>query len=192
MYNFEMINYDELQDILDFSIYVIEFFRNDQLMIRDFLCEKSPWDCTVCFQLKITIEELNYKKLEMLRSIISRYSEYIKAIYYDSQINDDDLTLSEIDSYITDYINSHPNLLMIFKGNDTCSIKLINMYIRVIEEKYNINIDTHNLYKCEIFKIMKIYKYLMQENNISNTLPNELSPEETKDYASFVINYMLK
>lgn len=194
MYNFEMVDYDSLDEILDFSIYVIEFFRNDQLMIRDFLCSKSPWDFLVCYELNISTEELIKQKENMLRSIISRYNEYIKAIYYESKINDDDdeINLSVLDSEILEYIRCNPNLMSIFKYNNLCPIKLINMYIKIIEERYDINIHTGNLYKYEIKKLINMYLEIMKSNNINTNLIFEDKLEDKQKYIKFYRDLYIK
>lgn len=72
-YNFDYIITDEFRSAIPFSKYVIELFKNDYRVIKDFLTNNSPWDLMIEWKLSLTHDELIEKKVKMYNVINNTY-----------------------------------------------------------------------------------------------------------------------
>ena len=73
-YNLNYIITDEFRSAIPFSKYIIEMFKNDYRMIKDFLTNNSSWDLMVEWNLSLTHDELIEKKVKMYNVINNTYS----------------------------------------------------------------------------------------------------------------------
>ena len=67
---------------IEICIKIIEFFKNDPIVIRDFLATSlnTPWDIPYMMKYNIDKEQLVENKRLLLTHIIEKYYEYLKEL----------------------------------------------------------------------------------------------------------------
>lgn len=183
-YNFDYIITDEFRTSIPFSKYIIEYFKNDYKMIRDFLINNSPWDLIIEWKLSLTHDELIEKKVKMYNVIYNTYlncflkclseSDYEKIIANDKTI---------------EYILKHKKfVIQLFSENLDFAIKIIKFYMEVLKTQTNIREWTYNKYKNDIENVIGIYN--MEYMKIG--MDEDSSEEENATNFFNMTNYKIK
>lgn len=183
-FNYSYINSDEYKKAIPFSKYIIEYFKNDYKMIKDFLTNNSPWDLVIEWKLSLTHDELIEKKVLMYNVINNTYSkcflnnlsesEYEKIILEDKSI---------------EYILEHKRyIIQLFSENLDFAIKIIKFYIETLKIQTNIKECTYNKYKYDIENVIGIYNMEYMKTGMDD----ELSDEENAINFFNITNYKIK
>ena len=183
-FNYSYINSDEYKKAIPFSKYIIEYFKNDYKMIKDFLTNNSPWDLVIEWKLSLTHDELIEKKILMYNVINNTYSkcflnnlsesEYEKIILEDKSI---------------EYILEHKRyIIQLFSENLDFAIKIIKFYIETLKIQTNIKECTYNKYKYDIENVIGIYNMEYMKTGMDD----ELSDEENAINFFNITNYKIK
>lgn len=128
-------------------IRIIEFFRNDPLVIRDFLATSldTAWDFPFMYKYKLSKEELIEQKKMLLDDIIVCYYDY----QYEDEFDKNASNLNKKSVNELDYL---------FFCDDNYTIKLIKHFIDYLNTVEDINLNTYNYFKNNIINLMEIYK----------------------------------
>ena len=184
-YNFNYILSDDFINTIPFSKYIIEYFKNDYRVIRDFLTNNSPWDLVIEWKLSITHDELIEKKVGMYNAINNTYFDcFLK-----------NLSESDFEKYITtdksiEYILKHKKLVIqLFSEDIEFATKMIRIYMEMLKTQTDLKENTYNKYKIDIENIIGIYDIEYMKNSMDDNFEEEL--ENTSKFFSMV-NYRVK
>ena len=193
----ERVDYNKLNSIAPFSIYIFEYFKNDFIVISDFLKAKSPWDSIIKCFLKLDDEQLIEKKKQMLTSIFDVYFDIIEAPIIE-QSDQNFKVVNIVDYYFLEALKVFNNRVDMFFNDDRVVVIMCRVYLSVLQEKYNINIDTGNYYLSDLLSIINFYKILYSNfkgtkkflDDITNILDNYLNKSfRNRDELAGFINY---
>lgn len=169
------------------TINVIEYFKNDPNVIRDFLSlTPSPWDTLFMIKNNINVDELKAIKDNVLDNLVNKKLDRMINEYDDADISDD--------------IYSKEEVYNLFNTDEECTHKIIESYMFDIAKKYNVNISLFNFFKSYIEDLLQDYIYNLEsfdleQTSIDNTFLSELSPKhkpfikkEAKDFIKYIEN----
>lgn len=148
----QMWNIDALDDVLDFSVDVIEFFKNDYLSIKIFLAQESVWDRNLMLKLSLSNDELVESKHKMLKNIVMAYYSMLQEI-----VIEPDNMICKVDYPFMKLLNSGLNPVDIFVNENFCSEQMLRHYITLIQDRRTIRIDTYNNFQTNIMDFVSIY-----------------------------------
>ena len=160
------------------SISVIEFFRNDFLVIKDFLnqLDGSPWDTVYMIRNNINRDDLVLIKKVMIGNIFNFYHNYL---------------LKEIEDEKIPYncAKTIKELEYLFFTDESYATKMFKAYISYLKEDYNIMLDTKNYFFLNIENVREI---LMSEHDLIgiSSMDYETEQEEfNKKYKVFTQDF---
>ncbi len=148
----QMWNMDALDDILDLSIDIIEFFKNDYLSIKVFLVQATVWDRPVMLKLSLSMDELRDLKRQMLKNIVMAYYSMVQEM-----VMEPDKEIHKVDYPFMKLLNVGINPVDIFINDNFCSEQMIRHYITLIQDRSHIRIDTYNNFQTNIMDLVSIY-----------------------------------
>lgn len=148
----QMWDMDFLDDILDFSVDVIEFFKNDYLSIKLFLLQEGVWDNNLMLKLSLSSEELLTSKKQMLKNIVMSYYSTVQ-----QKVMEEDAEIDKVDYPFMSLLNSKINPVDIFINDNFCSEQMLRNYIKLLQDKRDIKIDTYNYFQTNITDFISIY-----------------------------------
>lgn len=158
MDGYELIDFEEIENNLVFTKKVIEYFKNDYLLIVDFLENDSVWDNSFMLMFKCDKETLHEYKGLMVDNIINVYETVVMStIQKQTEVNE---PFSSVDGPYLDYLNKKELPITILFNDDFCAIQMIRYFINILNYKYDIKIDTYNTFKYDILEILRIYEEL--------------------------------
>lgn len=165
-YNLNYIITDEFRSAIPFSKYVIELFKNDYRMIKDFLTNNSPWDLMIEWKLSLTHDELIEKKVKMYNVINNTYyncflvclskNEYEKKLANDKTLE-----------YI---MKNKVFAIQMFSENEEFATKMIRFYMEFLKRQTDIKECTYNKYKYDIENVIGIYNMEYMKNGMDEDL----------------------
>lgn len=176
-------NEDNLDGILDFSIDVIEFFKNDFLSIKIFLLQESVWDQQIMLKSSLSLNELKSNKKNMLKNIVMAYYSMVCEL-----VMDPDKEIAKVDYPFINLLQKGLNPVDIFVNENFCSVQMFRYYIELTKYRSNIKIDTYNNFQSEVMDFVSIYdtnyrKFKLDE--VSEKV-DALDDKETQDrYINF-------
>ena len=141
-------------NIDNITINVIEYFKNDSIVIKDFLfLESSPWDTLFMIKYNLTMEELKNVKESVINNLIEK--KIIKMIdkYDDLQENEYNDTKEEVKD--------------LFYEDAECCNRIIEGYMFDISKKRSVNIDLFNFFKLDIEEILQDFVYNLEYYDLS-------------------------
>lgn len=148
----EIWNLDYLDGILDFSIDVIEFFKNDYLSIKIFLVQESVWDRNLMLQLSLSSDELVAHKKQMFKYVVMAYYSMVQQM-----LMEEDNEICKVDYPFLQLLNRGINPIDIFVNNNFCSEQMLRHFITLIQDRTDIRIDTYNNFQTNIMDFVSIY-----------------------------------
>lgn len=148
----QMWNMDFLDDILDFSIDVIEFFKNDYLSIKLFLVQDGVWDRNLMLKLSLSSDELLANKKQMLKNIVMSYYSMLQ-----QKVIQEEVEIDKVDYPFMNLLNRKINPVDIFINDNFCSEQMLRNYITLLQDRSDIRIDTYNYFQTNIMDFISIY-----------------------------------
>ena len=186
------MNSEERNEIFDFSVKVIEFFKNDYLVMFDFLKGKSPWDSTFQLGMNIPYEELNRNKQRMREKAVDIYYTYVVRPVYVAPEGERHIMAVDKDFFIE--LNKKKTPMDIFMTNEFCTLQMLKFYVKFIDDNTTLNICTKNKFKSDLAAIYNIIEDLNKKYGLDKK-ENE-SPKELKiniaDYYEELYNSVIK
>ena len=160
-------------------IRIIEFFRNDPIVIKDFLATSidTPWDMPYMYKYRIDKEQLKLEKKNLLDDLITCYYDYLCELEFENKTG-------------VSVTKSPEELEYLFFCDENYSIKIVKHFINYLNEVDSINICTHNYFKYDILNLFEIYRSeteLMGLNNVDRNKSN-FYDEFQKRYSVFSID----
>lgn len=194
---YEYINSESYEEIKDFALYIIDYFDNDYLIIRDFLIKPSPWDDNILFGIneryidivpleiikdksRINIKDLEKMKQKMLLEILTTYNFSIIIPFLEQfNLTNDDVSIASLDGTLIEKnkkASANPALLAF---DDFYMLRLIQFYVKTLSIKtdYNFRINTYNQFKFDVIKIDKIFNEVANKYNIYKVIADYESNE---------------
>ena len=173
----------DLDDILDFSIDIIEFFKNDFLSIKIFLLQESVWDQQIMLKLSLSLNELKMNKHSMLKNMVMAYYSMV----CESSM-DPDKQIAKVDYPFITLLQRRINPIDIFVNENFCSTQMFRYYIELIKNRGSIKIDTYNNFQPEVMDFVSIYdtNYRKFKLNMVSERVDALDDKEIQDrYINF-------
>ena len=173
--------------VLSFIKKVYEYFKNDYMMVADFLEGKSPWDRYFIYEFSIDEDELSTLKFEMETSIIINYKNYIvKPALRTKKIH-------AIDKDVLDQFTQVKDWRELFYTDNASNLTMQKFFFSLMKNEYDFQESTFHKFHQNIYDLEGIYNDLNErfglENILShfedNYLMNELLE---KTYDAFKIN----
>ena len=161
---------------IEICINIIEFFKNDSIVIKDFLLSEfnTPWDIPYMMKYNIDKEQLIYNKQILLTYIIEKYYEYLK-----EQSREDKIYVGKVKTI--------DELQYLFYNDETHCIRMVKYFVNYLSEIESFNISTKNLFKHDIVNINEIIsseRDIMGLNTVDKTSTN-FYEEFQKKYSVF-------
>ena len=146
MENYNYLDTQDFEDEVDFALFIIKYFKNDYLVIRDFLFKDSPWDLMIQWEITVThpefieydtydergrkyfsADELVKRKIHLI-SII--YSTYYNCVLSALPKDDDELVEAPIiDFYMYNLVSSTQFQANLMLKNDLFAIKILKFLL---------------------------------------------------------------
>ena len=183
-YNLDYIITDEFRSAIPFSKYIIEMFKNDYRMIKDFLTNNSSWDLMVEWNLSLTHDELIEKKVKMYNVINNTYSNcFLNCL----SKNEFEKIISK-DKALEYVMKNKIYTIQLFSENLEFATKMIKLYIEFLKRQTDIKECTYNKYKNDVENIIGIYNMEYMKNDMDE----DLSYEENAINFFYKTNYKIK
>ena len=163
------------------TAFIIDYFENDYLIIKDFLTSKSPWDNQICFLLKITPTELEKVKSKIISSMFFKYSyDIITPLSMDDnsssyclpdlliteKIQKIKLELAQKNKLNLDELTE--KLATLINNNNFTFVQMIKYNIEVLKEMgYDLKENTRNKFIFDIQNIYDLYETLKSKYLLS-------------------------
>lgn len=181
-YDFECyINTDEFKKAVPFSKYIIEYFKNDYKIIKDFLINNSPWDLVIEWKLSITHEELINKKALMYNVIRKTYEDCLLKPLYDIVMKEEDVKVLPVSMNILYLTSETMPPIKIFSENEEYSTEMIKFYISALKQQTNLKIHTYNNFKKNVQAVIKIYNDEYNKYNLDSEEEDEVIDEYSEE-----------
>lgn len=192
MESYEYLDSQEFEDVIDFAIFVIEYFKNNYLIIRDFLFKDSPWDILISWKIsaehpefinydtfndkgekELSHEELVQKKIYLLSIIHTTYYNCVLASL-SKNTEDGYVEGSEIDKKLYEMVADEKDQTTLMLKNDLFAIKILKFFIHAIEVKlgHSIKTNTYNRYKYELRDIHELWKKEFKKRDMDKIIKN--------------------
>lgn len=165
-YNLNYIITDEFRSAIPFSKYVIELFKNDYRMIKDFLTNNSPWDLMVEWNLSLTHDELIEKKVKMYNVINNTYSN----CFFNCLSKNEFEKIISKDKALEYVMKNKVYTIQLFSENLEFATKMIKLYIEFLKRQTDIKECTYNKYKYDVENIIGIYNMEYMKNDMDEDL----------------------
>ena len=198
---YEYINSESYEEVQDISIFLIEYFNNDYIVIKDFLIKTpSPWDSVFLMKVnnninlvpqniikdKDYIDEMDLRniKARILSEIFNNYTMNIIIPFLQEFDNtDDDVLIASLDGTLIDKFkkaNHNPEILLY---DEFYMIRIIEFYVKtlLIKTDNEMKIDTFNRYKYDVLKIKEIYTKEVEKTNFNNLLLHYIETHSKND-----------
>lgn len=183
-YNLDYIITDEFRSAIPFSKYIIEMFKNDYRMIKDFLTNNSSWDLMVEWNLSLTHDELIEKKVKMYNVINNTYSNcFLNCL----SKNEFEKIISK-DKALEYVMKNKVYTIQLFSENLEFATKMIKLYVEFLKRQTDIKECTYNKYKNDVENIIGIYNMEYMKNDMDE----DLSYEENAINFFYKTNYKIK
>ena len=183
-YNLNYIITDEFRSAIPFSKYIIEMFKNDYRMIKDFLTNNSSWDLMVEWNLSLTHDELIEKKVKMYNVINNTYSNcFLNCL----SKNEFEKIISK-DKALEYVMKNKVYTIQLFSENLEFATKMIKLYVEFLKRQTDIKECTYNKYKNDVENIIGIYNMEYMKNDMDE----DLSYEENAINFFYKTNYKIK
>lgn len=177
-------NLDYLDDILDFSIDVIEFFKNDYLSIKIFLAQESVWDRNLMLKLSLSSDELKTSKNEMLKDIIMAYYSMVQQMFME-----EDNEIDKVDYPFLQLLNKGLNPVDIFINDNFCSEQMLRHFITLIQDRKDIRIDTYNNFQTNVMDFVSMYDKNYQMFDIDKVSERVDALDDIKTQEKYIAFY---
>ena len=167
------MDYDFYEDdeVLDSAVTIIEYFRNNFVVIKDFLNQLKgcPWDNAFMMKNNISEDELVFTKKKVISSLISYYHYYL---------------LQQIDegNFSSNRAKTVEELNYLFFTDEEYMIKIFKAYIKFLKEQYDVLIDTKNYFMLNIENIREI---LISEHELMDINNANVESDFEKKYDAF-------
>ncbi len=161
------IDYEEFNNILPFAVNVIQFFKNDYLIMFDFLKNKSPWDTSFVVGLNITNDELAKRKKELIENIVNIYYSCVIKPVYNSSL--EERRMMAVDHDFFSELNKKKTPMQVFMTNEYCSLQVLKFYVSFVSENESINICTRNRFKSDLASVIDTISKLNKKYGIDDS-----------------------
>ena len=166
---------DKDRRIEEFAHTIFNYFKNDYLLIKDFMKKETPWDEMICLMLKKNSDELFQLKTDLVTKMIFTYQYNI---IYPMQFSRNDKDNSSIPDRIfynevlnirkfleKENIYCEDNfieaLLDYVNSTDFAYIQIIKHYMHILSSKgYELIENNYNAFKYDVYNINEIYSTL--------------------------------